>query len=43
MATHSSILAWEIDRQRSLAGYSAWGSEESDMTEQLSTAHLPRT
>ena len=37
MATHSSILAWEIDGQRSLAGYSAWGSEESDMTEQ---AHI---
>ena len=24
MATHSSILAWEI-AQRSLAGYSPWG------------------
>ena len=24
--------------QRSLAGYSPWGSKESDMTEQLSTA-----
>ena len=25
--------------QRSMAGYSPWGSTESDMTEQLSTAH----
>ena len=25
MATHSSILAWEIYGQRSLAGYSPWG------------------
>ena len=26
-------------RQRSLAGYSPWGRKESDMSEQLSTAH----
>ena len=32
MATHSSILAWEILGQRSLAGYSPWGRKESDMT-----------
>ena len=25
MATHSSILAWVIHGQRSLAGYSPWG------------------
>ena len=25
MVTHSSILAWEIPWQRSLAGYSPWG------------------
>ena len=25
MATHSSILTWEIPRMRSLAGYSLWG------------------
>ena len=25
MATHSSILAWEIHGQSSLAGYSLWG------------------
>ena len=37
MATHSSILAWEI-LQRSLAGYSPWDRKESDTTERLSTA-----
>ena len=31
MATHSSILAWEIPQ--SLAGYSPWGRKESDTTE----------
>ena len=25
MAIHSSILAWKIHGQKSLAGYSAWG------------------
>ena len=25
MATHSSILAWKIQGQRSLMGYSPWG------------------
>ena len=30
MATHSSVLAWEIHGQRSLAGYSPWGCKESD-------------
>ena len=25
MTTHSSILAWEIPGERSLAGYSPWG------------------
>ena len=35
MATHSwSILAWRIHGQRILAGYSPWGREESDMTEE---------
>ena len=33
MATHSSILAWEIHGQRSLAGYSPWGHRESDTAE----------
>ena len=32
MATHSSILAGEFHRQRSLAGYSLWGRKESDTT-----------
>ena len=31
MATHSSILAWEIHGQRSLADYSPWGQKEPDM------------
>ena len=35
VATHSSILAWRIPRQKSLVGYSAWGPKESDTTEQL--------
>ena len=33
MATHSSILAWEIPEKRSWAGYRPWGLEELDMTE----------
>ena len=35
MTAHSSILAWtgKSHRQRRLVGYSAWGCEESDMTE----------
>ena len=37
MATHSSILAWRIPRDRR-AGYSPWGREELDMTEPLNTA-----
>ena len=32
MATHSSILAWEIPGQRSLVGYSPWGHKELDTT-----------
>ena len=31
MATHSSILVWEIP----WTGYSQWGCKGSDMTEQL--------
>ena len=30
LATHSSILSWEISEWRSLAGYSPWGRTESD-------------
>ena len=33
MATHSSMLAWRIHGQRSLAGYSPWGCKELDTTE----------
>ena len=33
MATHSSILAWRIHGQRSLAGYSPLGLKALDMTE----------
>ena len=50
MVTHSSILAWRIPTDRGawwanspwggLPGNSAWGCKESDMTEQLSTAHI---
>ena len=31
MATHSSILAWEIPWTEDLVGYSPWGHKESDM------------
>jgi len=42
MATHSSILAWEIPWQRSLVGYSPWGQKELGTTEHTpaSTADL---
>ena len=36
MATLSSILAWRIQKTRSLVGYSPWGRKELDMTEGLS-------
>ena len=39
VATFSSILAGEFHGQRSLAGYSAWGHRESDMTERLMHTH----
>ena len=35
MATHSIIPAGEFQGQRSLAGYSTWGRQALDMTEQL--------
>ena len=39
MATHSSILAWRIPRDRAAwPGYSPCGRKESDMTETLNTA-----
>ena len=42
MATHSSILAWEIPRTEEPAGYSPWGHKELDMTEHLTLSHFPR-
>ena len=32
MATHSNIRAWKIPWKGSLAGYSLWGSQDSDTT-----------
>ena len=38
VATHSSILAWEILlTDKSLVGYSPWSCKELDMIERLST------
>ena len=37
MATHCSILPWEIPWTRSLEGHSPWGHKESGMTECLYT------
>ena len=44
MATHSSYFAWVIPWERSLAGFSLWGLNESDTTEQTRThacTHTP--
>ena len=35
MAPHSSTLAWKIPWTEEPGGYSPWGREESDTTEQL--------
>ena len=40
MATHSSVLAWKIHGQKSLADCSPWGHKVSDMAEQLSLSLL---
>ena len=40
MATHSSILAWEIPWTKSLGGYSLWGHKESDKSERLNGTEL---
>ena len=37
MATHTSILAWRIPMNRSLAGHRPWGHKGLDVTERLST------
>ena len=40
MATHSSILAWEIPWTEKPGGlYSSWSRKESDMTEQHTHIH----
>ena len=39
MATHSSILAWEIHGQRNLVGYSPWVHNDSNMTWWLDHHH----
>ena len=38
--THSNILPGEFHGQRSLAGYSSWGQEEWDTTEQITYTHI---
>ena len=46
MATHSSILAWEIPWKRNLAGYSTWGHKRvghSLMTKQEQNFAFPVT
>ena len=40
MATHSSILAWEIPWTEEPGGYSPWGRKESDTTERLTLLTL---
>ena len=40
MATHSSIVAWRIPWTEEIARLQCMGSQESDTTERLSTAHL---
>ena len=41
-ATHSNILAWRIPWTESLAGYSPWGHQESDVTEATEQARTHR-
>ena len=40
MATHSSVLAWEIPRTEEPGGLQSLGSQESEMTEQLNLPKL---
>ena len=35
MATHSSILAWQIPWMKEFGGYSPWGCKELDTTERF--------
>ena len=39
MATHSSTLAWRIPWTEEPGGLQSMGSQESDMTEQLTHTH----
>ena len=39
IATHSSILAWEVPWTQKPGGLQSMGSKESDMTEQLNHHH----
>ena len=41
MATHSSILAWEIPWTEEPGGHSPWGHKELDMTYQLNNKKKP--
>ena len=43
MATHYSILAWKIHRQRSLVGYSPWGHNDLDTTEWVTLPYNGKT
>ena len=40
MVTHSSILPGESHGQRNLVGYSPWGYEESDTTQETEHTHM---
>ena len=40
MATHSSILAWEIPWTEESGGYRPWGRKESDTTKQAQVRHV---
>ena len=39
MASHCSILAWEIPQTEELLGHSLWGHKELDTTERLTHTH----
>ena len=41
MATHSGILAGEVNGQRSLVGYSPQGCKEWGMTKAIQHTHTP--
>ena len=41
MATHSSVLAWEVPWTEEPGGLQSMGSQELDTTERLSTHWLP--